>query len=189
MSSGALLFAEGFEWLVDRLLELEAVLVEGIERAVEALLRAEDAFVKGEDGLAGGESRSNASIDVPMLLMYPASDDTSFKAVGSHGIWAGLPVSVPFDTGLVSVGRAGRSPFCTAPVLDDGGVSIAVLEASSPANLPVSAVERLEIAVAQASSSAGSAGSAVSTVGEHGLVTEASDTSSGLLVCAAGDSG
>ena len=63
-------------------------------------------------------------------------------------------------------------------------MTTAVSETSSSADLPVSAVDRLEIAVAMASSSTGSAGSAV---GE--LAAEPFEISSALTVVAAGDNG
>lgn len=184
--SAAFLFTEGLRLPVGWPLELEVVLFDGIDRAVEGLLPSEDAFVKGEDVGARGGPRSNALIDAPILPKHSAFDDTIFSAMGSDGIWVGLLVSVPFDTVFVSVGRGGRSPIWSAPASSDRGELTAVPEDSDPAGWLVSTVKCLKIAVAQASSSTGSA---ASTVGEHGLVIEASDTFSGLLVLAAGDSG
>lgn len=73
VSVGPLLFKEGFEEVVDGLLKLEAVFVEGVERTVEGLVKTEAAFVSGGDVTAGEESRSIASIDVPMMVMCSAS--------------------------------------------------------------------------------------------------------------------
>lgn len=69
VSVGALLFAEGFKQVGDELLELEAV---SIELTVEGLVGI---FIMGMDVVAAEDSRSMASIDVPILLMCSASDD------------------------------------------------------------------------------------------------------------------
>lgn len=91
-----------------------------------------------------------------------------------------------FDTGLISVSRAGLSTGLPASVLDDDCMVIAVSDASNSAGLPISAVDWLKIAVGEASSSTGWM---IPAVGETGLVAEASDNSSDLTVFTAADSG
>ena len=69
---GALLFAEDSKRVGDELLELEAVFV---DRTVDGLVQADDTFVMGVDVVASEDSRSIASMDVPIMLMRSASDD------------------------------------------------------------------------------------------------------------------
>ena len=82
VSVGALLFAEDPERVVDRLLKLEAVFVRGAEWTVDGLVQTEGALLNGADMALPEESRSIASIDVPMTLMCSALDGRDFVAVG-----------------------------------------------------------------------------------------------------------
>ncbi|KAL9132747.1 MAG: hypothetical protein Q9175_006081, partial [Cornicularia normoerica] len=75
VSVGANLFREGFKLL-------EAFFVEGVELVEEWLVQTEGAFGEFADVAAGEESRSIASIDVPMMLMCSASENGGFVAVG-----------------------------------------------------------------------------------------------------------
>ena len=79
VSVGALLLAEDFERIVDELLEFESVFVDWI---VEGLVQNKGAFIMGLDVVADGESRSIASVDVPMMLICSTSDDAGSVVLG-----------------------------------------------------------------------------------------------------------
>ena len=81
-SVGPFLFKDDVEEIVDGLLKLGTVSVVGVERTIEGLLMTEGAFVNGGDVTAGGECRSIASTDVPMMVMCSASGGRGFMAVG-----------------------------------------------------------------------------------------------------------
>lgn len=118
----------------------------------------------------GEGSSSKISIDVPMMVMCFVSDDGGFTAVDQDCILAGLPVSVSFDIGLVSVSRDGL----LALLLDNDCVATTLSEASSPTSLPISTVDYWVM---------------ISAVGENRWVIAASNPSSSLAISAGDDSG